>query len=576
MLLFAFPAYLCIDAGRVRQELCDVLCCGANTASCLRYEDPVSHDSSAQFNKTESTVQMTIEVSEKQEDRDEGTTLGDRFVRDYYSPFILHPAVQVIVICISLVLVGLSGYFVTTVKDGLDLTEVVPSGTREHDVIVNNIKYFSFSSVTIVHDDSNDFTSPEWQVAALKYHRNFSQVPWILTNKNENQTDVSEPFWLRKMIDYFKGVERRYIDELPHLSSFIGGIILSLGRNPMEPWQVLDTYNDTNAMVDVIPSDLFYSYLTLWVNLDLVFPQTSRPSFRPVPPDWHLGLARLGPVPKSKPLVYAQMPMYASGVKTSTEDIALIKDTRAVIKTGKQNGMSSYPRGTSFTYYEQYINLRENLFLAVGLILVACLIATSVLLLSVWTGVIMVFMLALTAFEVYGFLGLANIQFSAIPCVAVIVSVGASVEFTAPLCLMFVKIAGTRNKRVHYALMYRFIPIFNGSVSTFLGVLMLAFSEFEFIVRYFFLVFLALLVLGTFNGLVLLPVLLSFLGPPPQVCYFDYFLSDFLGKAFSLDRWFLRRTSRSLTELKTVTERHHRMAPTILRRYVHKWQVLCK
>lgn len=54
----------------------------------------------------------------------------------------------------------------------------------------------------------------------------------------------------------------------------------------------------------------------------------------------------------------------------------------------------------------------------------------------------------------------------------------------------------------------------------FLGIIMLAFSEFEFIVKYFFIVLSALILIGLINGLVLLPVLLSLIGPPCEVSYF--------------------------------------------------------
>ena len=81
-----------------------------------------------------------------------------------------------------------------------------------------------------------------------------------------------------------------------------------------------------------------------------------------------------------------------------------------------------------------------------------------------------------------------------------------------------------------------FAPVTHGAISTLLGVFMLAFSQFDFIVRfvsswkstmnvflillfsrYFFLVLLALILLGLFNGLVFLPVLLVMVGPPSQV-----------------------------------------------------------
>lgn len=485
---------------------------------CLRCDDVTHAQSTIKTARSDSTVPIPIGGDQRPDHARVAENWGDRFVRQVYSPLIRNPVVKIVAICITLVLIGLSGYYVTRVEDGLDLTEVVPSGTREHDFVVTNREYFSIRSVTIVHDKYNNFTSPKWQKAALEFHRSFSKVEWILKDSDENggNFSLSEPFWLEKMIEFYSGLKALYqyraltgTDSLtlqllqPPLSTRLG--------DPPDHWRILDTFEGT----DVIPADRFYEYLTAWMSLDLIYPQSSRPDFHPVPPEWNLRSTER--IKAAEPLQYAAMPMYATGLKTSTENIELIKRTRDVIAEGKAEGMSAYPRGIPFTFYEQYIGLKNHLYLAVGLILIACLLATSVLLLSVWTGLIMVGMLALTTFEVYGFLGLANIQFSAIPCVSVIVSVGACVEFTAPLCLMFLKVTGTRDQRVHYALMYRFIPIFNGAVSTFLGVIMLAFSEFEFIVRYFLFVFLALLVLGTFNGLVLLPVLLSVIGPPPQV-----------------------------------------------------------
>lgn len=48
---------------------------------------------------------------------------------------------------------------------------------------------------------------------------------------------------------------------------------------------------------------------------------------------------------------------------------------------------------------------------------------------------------------------------------------------------------------------------------------MLAFSEFEFVVKYFFIVMSALIVIGLINGLILLPVLLSLIGPRCEVFF---------------------------------------------------------
>lgn len=46
---------------------------------------------------------------------------------------------------------------------------------------------------------------------------------------------------------------------------------------------------------------------------------------------------------------------------------------------------------------------------------------------------------------------------------------------------------------------------------------MLGFSEFAFVVSYFFAILSALIIIGLINGLVLLPVILSLFGPDSKV-----------------------------------------------------------
>lgn len=93
----------------------------------------------------------------------------------------------------------------------------------------------------------------------------------------------------------------------------------------------------------------------------------------------------------------------------------------------------------------------------------------------------------------------------------------AGVEFTAHVVLAFLTSLGTREARMAAAVDRVFVPVIHGALSTLLGIIMLAFSEFEFVVKYFFVVMTALIAIGIVNGLALLPVLLSLVGPPCEV-----------------------------------------------------------
>lgn len=95
------------------------------------------------------------------------------------------------------------------------------------------------------------------------------------------------------------------------------------------------------------------------------------------------------------------------------------------------------------------------------------------------------------------------------------------VEFAVHIVIVFLTTIGNRNERMASCLEHMFIPIIHGGFSTLLGLLMLAFTPFDFIFKYFFAVMTALILIGLFNGLFLLPVILSLFGPPCEVNFFN-------------------------------------------------------
>jgi len=62
--------------------------------------------------------------------------------------------------------------------------------------------------------------------------------------------------------------------------------------------------------------------------------------------------------------------------------------------------------------------------------------------------------------------------------------VGIGVEFTAHVVLAFLTSLGTRNERMASCLEHMFVPVIHGGLSTLLGIIMLAFSEFDFVIKY--------------------------------------------------------------------------------------------
>jgi len=229
------------------------------------------------------------------------------------------------------------------------------------------------------------------------------------------------------------------------------------------------------------------------------------------------------------PLTFSEFSMYSFDLVENSDFVDLIEDVRAEL--AKSNDVvPAYPKGTAFIYWEQYLGLQETLFWNVVYSLIAVFCTTFMLLVAVpkverekmftllcagfGGAAILVFVLTTYMVELYGFMGIAGIQLSALPAVSLIMAVGVGVEFTAHIILAFLIAEGTHEDRMEAALDHMFVPTIDGTVSTILGVIMLAFSDFEFIVKYYFLVYLLIVVLGCINGLVLLPTLLCIAGPP--------------------------------------------------------------
>ncbi|KAL2301821.1 hypothetical protein Nmel_011220 [Mimus melanotis] len=291
----------------------------------------------------------------------------------------------------------------------------------------------------------------------------------------------------------------------------------------------------TRRLVDengIIPPDTFYICLTVWASNDPLGFAASQANFYPPPPEGihdkydttGEDLRRGGGwgVPAAQPLEFAQFPFYLSGLRRTSDFVEAIESVRAICREAAQrHGVLSYPSGYPFLFWEQYIGLRHWFLLAISILLACTFLVCALLLLNPWTAGIIVSILAMMAVELFGIMGLMGIKLSAIPVVILIASVGIGVEFTVHVALGFLTAAGSRNVRSAAALEHTFAPVMDGAVSTLLGVLMLAGSEFDFIMRYFFAVLTILTLLGLLNGLVLLPVLLSVIGPPPEASLVD-------------------------------------------------------
>lgn len=161
-------------------------------------------------------------------------------------------------------------------------------------------------------------------------------------------------------------------------------------------------------------------------------------------------------IPKSLPLVYAQLPFYLHGLTDTSEIKTLIGHIRDLSLKFEGRGLPNYPSGMlnyliffsnffisiiiiagiPFIFWEQYMTLRSSLCLILLCSIAAAFVLVSILLLSVWAAVLVVFSVLASLAQIFGAMTLLGIKLSAIPAVILILSVGMIVCFTVHISLV--------------------------------------------------------------------------------------------------------------------------------------------
>jgi len=143
-------------------------------------------------------------------------------------------------------------------------------------------------------------------------------------------------------------------------------------------------------------------------------------------------------------------------------------------------------------------------------ILLAVIFAQCVILLqSPLSAVIAAIMSLMIVLHTFG-ICMTFLKFNTFVVMSLLAGAGISLEFTAHVASGFVLATGSPEKRLAIMMKETYPAIILGSASTVLGVLPLAFTPIPFIVKYIMWPFVIIVLVGMFDGLVLLPGILAF------------------------------------------------------------------
>ncbi|GIL56519.1 hypothetical protein Vafri_11858 [Volvox africanus] len=192
--------------------------------------------------------------------------------------------------------------------------------------------------------------------------------------------------------------------------------------------------------------------------------------------------------------------------------VRCVDSTRAAVEAAAPD-LDPIAFGFSYTFWDGFRTIAFSTVTNVIIAGAAVFLVTMILLADIVASLIVGTMVVLSDVGVFGFMHYANLQFNSVTCIVLVLAVGIAVDYSAHVMRAFLVSTGTRQERAHKALIEIGGAVWNGAVTTFLAVLPMATAE-HYIFTTIFKMFAVLILLSIWHGIVLLPVLMSWIGPP--------------------------------------------------------------
>lgn len=360
------------------------------------------------------------------------------------------------------------------VEHGLKLSEVTLKGSYQHDFAVVTEDRFPSYDIWLMTQDTVDYPKSQQQLIDL-----YNSAQQNLSNWIPVQPRVFEVCWL-------------------------GNVYLAMNKSLNLPYPL--PANELYSLMEPWTTSLFGAFSLQ--DLNCYNTSTGQPTSclaQPILPHWGLKA--------TKTVLFAEH----LGAETGP-NLDMIRDTRKFADDFNNKHFNGskvvYMYGYPFLFFEQYLHSSHDLYMVVGLALVGVFLAVLMFQFSITTSLIIALVLLMVDIEVYGFLYIIGAKLNALSLVNLGIVVGMASEFTY-LARSFLVVDGTRNHRVGKALEWTFEPLLHGFGTQVAATLPLLFLKYHAFRVYYFAMFTIMGVLGFLNGFVLLPVLLSWFGPPP-------------------------------------------------------------
>lgn len=450
---------------------------------------------------------------------DENRSLVTWMVNNYLTSVLLQPFIKVMLCLTYAVLIIFCVFNGLKLEFDVRLSTFLPRNTQEYKYLEAQNKYFGFYNFYLV---TTELEYPLSQPLLYEYHNSLTQVPHVLKDSNGglNMND----FWLTNFRDYLIDLQEEFDQNrakfclntekwFPNATEKAVLAFKLLAQTGVVEFPVDKSQIFKKRLVkgNIIDPKAFYNYLSVWNSNDHMSYSSSQANFSPKPFQHYSSKAEYDlKIPKSLPLVYAQMPFYLKNLKLSHNIISTLKHIKHISEEFNSKGLNNYPVGLVFAYFNQFLYLDYIIGAQLLLTMAATFLITSIFV--QWNKLLCPLISIVTCMLL---MCLANIN-------ALTGTVGA-VHFiivTRNVLLIFfgfLSSIGNRERRLKMSLEISAEAIIKGDLGLLLCASVLATSQFEFIqYRLFNALFIAIGA-SLINALVFFPVLLAIIGPKAEL-----------------------------------------------------------
>lgn len=399
------------------------------------------------------------------------------------------------------------------------LSTFLPRSTQEYRYLEVHNQYFGFYNFYLV---TTELEYPLSQPLLYEYHASLTKVPNVLKDSNGGLN--MNNFWLANFRDYLLDLQHEFNQSLanhcinndkwfPNASEKAVLAFKLLAQTGIVEFPVDRSQIMTKKLVDngIIDPKAFYNYLSVWNCNDQMSYSSSQANLMPKPFEHFSSKTEFDmKIPKSKPLVYTQMPFYLKNLKTTGKIVETLLQIKEISEAYNSRGLKNYPVGLIFAYFNQFLLLDRLLaaqlvLTVVAFVLVACLLVQWT---KLWCALFSIFisLLLMCLINVNALSGtMGALHF-------IIISRNVLLVLTG-----FLSAIGNRERRLRMSLELNAEAIIKGDLGLLFCVLVLATSQFEFIQHHMFMMLLVSIGGSAVNSLVFFPVLLAVVGPKAEL-----------------------------------------------------------